>query len=65
LLTDLETIPTPTGKKLLVSGWWGLVRKPNYLGDLLMALSWSLPCGKYSIQQTLAEITWTLLALCC
>lgn len=44
-LAKLETIPTPSGKRLLVSGWWGIVRKPNYLGDLLMALSWSLPCG--------------------
>ncbi|MEE6524033.1 hypothetical protein FKM82_023225 [Ascaphus truei] len=41
----LETIPTATGKRLLVSGWWGLVRHPNYLGDLIMALAWSLPCG--------------------
>lgn len=48
-LAYLETIPTPSGKKLLVSGWWGLVRKPNYLGDLLMALSWSLPCGFSSL----------------
>ncbi|KAG7282717.1 hypothetical protein CRUP_017643 [Coryphaenoides rupestris] len=39
------TIATATGKRLLVSGWWGLVRHPNYLGDLLMALAWSLPCG--------------------
>lgn len=43
---DLRTIPTATGKSLLVSGWWGLVRHPNYLGDLLMALAWSLPCGE-------------------
>ncbi|XP_039091714.1 delta(14)-sterol reductase LBR [Hyaena hyaena] len=44
-LAHLKTIPTSTGKNLLVSGWWGLVRHPNYLGDLLMALAWSLPCG--------------------
>ncbi|KAM4860890.1 LOW QUALITY PROTEIN: delta(14)-sterol reductase LBR [Thomomys bottae] len=44
-LAHLSTIPTPTGKSLLVSGWWGLVRHPNYLGDLVMALAWSLPCG--------------------
>ncbi|XP_076464854.1 delta(14)-sterol reductase TM7SF2-like isoform X2 [Babylonia areolata] len=44
-LAHLETIPTPSGKRLLVSGWWGLCRKPNYLGDLMMALAWSLPCG--------------------
>lgn len=48
LPTGLETIATATGKRLLVSGWWGLVRHPNYLGDLLMALAWSLPCGKTS-----------------
>ncbi|KAM4617396.1 delta(14)-sterol reductase TM7SF2 isoform 1-T2 [Discoglossus pictus] len=44
-VAGLETIPTATGKRLLVSGWWGLVRHPNYLGDLTMALAWSLPCG--------------------
>uniref|UniRef100_A0A8C0T9N8 Delta(14)-sterol reductase TM7SF2 n=2 Tax=Canis lupus familiaris TaxID=9615 RepID=A0A8C0T9N8_CANLF len=45
LINDLETIPTATGRQLLVSGWWGMVRHPNYLGDLIMALAWSLPCG--------------------
>ncbi|XP_066575066.1 delta(14)-sterol reductase TM7SF2 [Amia ocellicauda] len=44
-VSGLETIATATGKRLLVSGWWGFVRHPNYLGDLLMALAWSLPCG--------------------
>ncbi|XP_037541989.1 delta(14)-sterol reductase LBR [Nematolebias whitei] len=43
-LSHLKTIPTATGKSLLVSGWWGVVRHPNYLGDLIMALAWSLPC---------------------
>uniref|UniRef100_A0A3P8ZFS9 Delta(14)-sterol reductase LBR n=1 Tax=Esox lucius TaxID=8010 RepID=A0A3P8ZFS9_ESOLU len=37
-LSHLRTIPTATGKSLLVSGLWGLVRHPNYLGDLIMAL---------------------------
>ncbi|XP_056219380.1 delta(14)-sterol reductase LBR isoform X1 [Seriola aureovittata] len=44
-LSYLKSIPTATGKSLLVSGWWGVVRHPNYLGDLIMALAWSLPCG--------------------
>ncbi|KAM8846800.1 delta(14)-sterol reductase LBR isoform 2-T2 [Synchiropus picturatus] len=44
-LAYLKTIPTATGKSLLVSGWWGVVRHPNYLGDLIMALAWTLPCG--------------------
>ncbi|KAJ1148757.1 hypothetical protein NDU88_001583 [Pleurodeles waltl] len=44
-LANLKTIPTATGKCLLVTGWWGFVRHPNYLGDIIMALAWSLPCG--------------------
>lgn len=24
-----------------------MVRHPNYLGDLIMALAWSLPCGEW------------------
>uniref|UniRef100_A0A8C4Q6G3 Delta(14)-sterol reductase TM7SF2 n=1 Tax=Eptatretus burgeri TaxID=7764 RepID=A0A8C4Q6G3_EPTBU len=47
-VSNLLTIPTSTGKQLLISGWWGILRHPNYLGDLMMALSWSLPCGKPS-----------------
>lgn len=31
--------------RLLTSGWWALSRHPNYLGDVLMALAFSLPCG--------------------
>lgn len=30
-----------------MSGWWGVVRHPNYLGDIIMALAWSLPCGEW------------------
>ncbi len=45
--TDLPSLPTGTGKRLLIAGWWGFVRKPNYLGDIMMALGWSLFCGKY------------------
>jgi hypothetical protein len=43
---DLKTIPTERGTRLLCSGWWGTARHINYFGDLLMALAWSLPCGK-------------------
>lgn len=29
---------------VLASGWWGIARHINYLGDLLLALAFSLPC---------------------
>lgn len=41
----LKTIPTATGNSLIVSGLWGFVHHPNYLGDIIMGLAWSLPCG--------------------
>lgn len=27
-----------------------MVRHPNYLGDLIMALAWSLPCGEWVLE---------------
>lgn len=38
-------ITTQRGTKLLTSGWWGVARHSNYLGDLMMALAWCLPAG--------------------
>ncbi len=31
--------------RLLTSGWWALSRHPNYIGDAVMALAFSLTCG--------------------
>ena len=32
----LRSLQTPSGRRLLVSGWWGIARHINYLGDWLM-----------------------------
>ncbi|XP_022772402.1 delta(14)-sterol reductase-like [Durio zibethinus] len=37
--------PRVIGGKLLASGYWGLARHYNYLGDYLLSLSFSLTCG--------------------
>ncbi|XAR64630.1 Delta(14)-sterol reductase [Bertholletia excelsa] len=37
--------PKVIGGKLLASGYWGIARHCNYLGDMLVAVSFSLPCG--------------------
>ncbi|XP_062843796.1 delta(14)-sterol reductase LBR [Trichomycterus rosablanca] len=47
--THLETIRSPSGQNLLVSGWFGWVRHPNYLGDIVMMFAWALPCGFSSV----------------
>ncbi|XP_028409831.1 delta(14)-sterol reductase-like [Dendronephthya gigantea] len=42
----LESMATLVpGSRLLISGWWGYVRHPNYLGDILMGIAWSMTCG--------------------
>jgi len=42
---NLEFFVTESGSKLLTSGWWGKSRHPNYFGDLLMALGYSMATG--------------------
>jgi len=48
-VAHLDTVPTATGKNLLISGWWGLCQKPNYLGHLLMMTAWALYAGFGSV----------------
>merc|ERR1719500_2292914 len=31
------------GRKLIVSGWWRLMRHPNYTGEIMVQWSWVLP----------------------
>ncbi|HEY2382050.1 MAG TPA: DUF1295 domain-containing protein, partial [Terriglobia bacterium] len=40
-----QYIETSRGTLLLTSGWWGIARHTNYLGDLMMGLAWCLPTG--------------------
>ena len=40
-----EYIETSRGTLLLTSGWWGVARHSNYLGDLMMGLAWCLTTG--------------------
>uniref|UniRef100_A0A8C8VNP2 Delta(14)-sterol reductase LBR n=1 Tax=Pelusios castaneus TaxID=367368 RepID=A0A8C8VNP2_9SAUR len=62
-LAHLKCIPTAAGKSLLVTGWWGMVRHPNYLGDIIMALAWSLPCGVNHILPYFYVIYFTCLLI--
>ncbi|KAI4946503.1 Delta(14)-sterol reductase [Alternaria rosae] len=39
----LKCIETAAGSKLLISGWWGMARHINYLGDWFMSWSYVLP----------------------
>ena len=56
-----EYIRTAEGSKLLVSGFWGWSRHFNYVGDILMALAWSLPCLFGSLLPYFYPIYFTIL----
>ncbi|XP_075975261.1 lamin B receptor [Anticarsia gemmatalis] len=42
-LANLDAMPTFHGKKLLVSNMWGILRHPNYTGDILIHIAFALP----------------------
>ncbi|KAF8251840.1 ERG4/ERG24 ergosterol biosynthesis protein [Wilcoxina mikolae CBS 423.85] len=44
-LKHLKYLETKSGSKLLITGWWGVARHINYLGDWIMAWAWCLPTG--------------------
>jgi hypothetical protein len=58
-----EYLETQAGSKLLVSGFWGWSRHFNYVGDILMAVSWSLPCLFDSLVPWFYPIYFTILLL--
>ncbi|OXV06752.1 hypothetical protein Egran_05481 [Elaphomyces granulatus] len=44
-VAHLKFMETKSGTRLLISGWWGMARHPNYLGDWLQAWPYNLPTG--------------------
>lgn len=63
-VADLETIPTSTGKSLLCGGWWGWVRHPNYVGEVLINWSYVIPCGITHWVPLLDPVVITYLVIC-
>jgi Delta14-sterol reductase len=52
--------PETIGGRLLVSGFWGVGRKLNYTGELLLYYAWTLPCGLASPVPYLPALWLTL-----
>eukprot|EP00796_Vickermania_ingenoplastis_P001557 gene1557-941_t len=44
-VAHLKTMKTSKGKSLIISGYWGACRHPNYIGDWMMALGWATFTG--------------------
>ncbi|KAH3798352.1 delta(14)-sterol reductase TM7SF2-like [Dreissena polymorpha] len=62
-LSHLKTIATKSGKHLLISGWWGTCRHPNYLGDLIISLSYALFTGVTHVLPYLGTVFLMLLLI--
>eukprot|EP00003_Mantamonas_plastica_P031915 TRINITY_DN8474_c0_g1_i1.p1 TRINITY_DN8474_c0_g1~~TRINITY_DN8474_c0_g1_i1.p1 ORF type:complete len:229 (+),score=60.91 TRINITY_DN8474_c0_g1_i1:442-1128(+) len=55
--------PIAIGGRLLISGWWGLSRHINYLGEILMAIGLAIPAGMHSWWPWLYPIYYVVLLL--
>ncbi|KAM5441209.1 erg24, C-14 sterol reductase [Microsporum ferrugineum] len=44
-IRHIQYIETRSGSRLMTSGWWGMARHVNYLGDWIMAWTYCLPTG--------------------
>ena len=48
-VAHLRVMKTGAGKSLIISGFWGICRHPNYVGDWLMGVAWSLFTGSSAL----------------
>jgi len=45
IIKDPKYLETKHGNLLLLDGWWKIIRKPHYVGDMCMFLMWALVTG--------------------
>ncbi|KAK9446802.1 ergosterol biosynthesis ERG4/ERG24 [Limtongia smithiae] len=45
VIENPRTIETPSGGRIMVDGWFTIIRKPNYVPDMFFSLSWGLITG--------------------
>ncbi|EGD84195.1 hypothetical protein H112_07883 [Trichophyton rubrum D6] len=58
-IKHIQYIETRSGSRLMTSGWWGMARHINYLGDWIMAWTYCLPTGMagFAMMESLNPIT--------
>lgn len=44
-LEGMHSFRAESGNRILAGGWWGFVRHPDYLGELLLTVGLALPTG--------------------
>lgn len=48
-VAHLKVMKTSKGKSLIISGYWGICRHPNYVGDWLMSVGWAALTGNVAL----------------
>lgn len=62
-VAHLEVMKTSAGKSLIVSGYWGICRHPNYVGDWMMTTSWSALTGTSAILPYFQSVYFAILLI--
>lgn len=45
VIKNPKVIETKAGDRIMVDGWFGIIRKPNYVPDIFFSFSWGLITG--------------------
>jgi steroid 5-alpha reductase family enzyme len=53
-------IHTEEGSYLLTSGYWGLARHFNYIGDMTMCIGWAVTCGGPHLRFPWAPVSYII-----
>jgi len=56
---NLKSVKVGRGKRMLADGTWGIVQKPDYLGYMLIWLSWTIACDFSAISLIVLAIVYT------
>jgi len=59
----MESLSSPSGEKLLISGWWGWLRNPNYLGEVIIHMAFIMTSGEYLFKARLDNNYFTAICL--
>lgn len=62
-VAHLKVMKTSAGKSLIISGYWGICRHPNYVGDWLMTTSWSALTGTGHILPFFQSVYFAILLI--
>jgi delta14-sterol reductase len=62
-VAHLRVLKTASGRSLIISGFWGTCRHPNYVGDWIMTTAWSALTGTSAVLPYFQSIYFAILLI--